>query len=100
VVSSTPRPHFTSGKDPIPILQEARWGRRADLDGRKNLVPTGIPSPDLPARSQSLYPLSYPAHARLRNIGVNIPSDDISVMILNLLLRYVEIMRNLTGCVN
>jgi len=25
VVSSTPRPHFTPGKDPVPILQEAGW---------------------------------------------------------------------------
>ena len=25
VVSSRPRPHFTPGKDPIPILQEAGW---------------------------------------------------------------------------
>jgi len=25
VVSSTPRPHFTTGKDPEPIVQEAGW---------------------------------------------------------------------------
>ena len=25
VVSSTPRPHFTAGKDSVPILQEAGW---------------------------------------------------------------------------
>ena len=25
MVSSTPRPHFTHGKDPVPILQEAGW---------------------------------------------------------------------------
>ena len=25
VVSSTPRPHFTPGKDPVPILQEAEF---------------------------------------------------------------------------
>ena len=25
VVSSTPRPHFTPRKDPVPILQEAGW---------------------------------------------------------------------------
>ena len=25
VVSNTPRPHLTSGKDPVPILQEAGW---------------------------------------------------------------------------
>jgi len=35
VVSSTPRPHFTPGKDPVPILQEAGWAPRADLEGRK-----------------------------------------------------------------
>ena len=43
VVSSTPRPHFTSGKDAVPIVQEARWvpGRCARAE---NLVPTGIRS--------------------------------------------------------
>ena len=25
MVSSTPRPHFTPGKDPVPIAQEAGW---------------------------------------------------------------------------
>jgi len=25
MVSSTPRPHFTPGKEPVPILQEAGW---------------------------------------------------------------------------
>ena len=25
VVCSTPRPHCTPGKDPVPILQEAGW---------------------------------------------------------------------------
>ena len=25
VVSSTPRPYFTPGKDPVPILQDAGW---------------------------------------------------------------------------
>jgi len=28
VVSSTPRPHFTPGKDPVPILQKAKSRRR------------------------------------------------------------------------
>jgi len=41
VVSSTPRPHFTPGKDPVPILQEAGWPQCRS--GRaENLVPTGI----------------------------------------------------------
>ena len=38
-VSVTPRPLFTSGKDPVPILQEAGWA-----PGSENLVPTGIRS--------------------------------------------------------
>jgi len=59
VVSSTPRPHFTPRKDPVPILQEA-VGRRAVLDRRKISSPSGF-DPDRPARSQSLYRLSYPA---------------------------------------
>jgi len=25
VVSITPRPHFTPGKDPVPILLDAEW---------------------------------------------------------------------------
>ena len=40
-VSNTPRPHFTAGKDPVPILQEAGW---------------------VPAVAQLLYRLSDPAH--------------------------------------
>ena len=33
VVSSTPRPHFTPGKDPLAFLQEAGWTPRAGLEG-------------------------------------------------------------------
>ena len=33
---------------------------RAGLDGAENLAHTGIRSPDTPARSESLYCLSYP----------------------------------------
>jgi hypothetical protein len=35
-------------------------GPRASLDGCGKLSPTGIRSPDRPARSESLYRLSYP----------------------------------------
>jgi hypothetical protein len=61
-VSVTPRPHFTPGKDPVPIVQEAGWAPGPVWTGAENFVPTGIRSPDLPARSQSLYRLSYRAH--------------------------------------
>ena len=61
-VRVTPRPHFTPGKDPIPIVQEAGWASGPVWTGAENLVPTGIWSPDRPAHSQSLYGLRYPAH--------------------------------------
>jgi len=61
VVSSTPRPHFTPGKDPVPILQEAGWVPGPVWKfGRSRLHRDSIP--DRPARSQSLYRLSYRAH--------------------------------------
>ena len=61
VVRSTPRPHFTSGKDPAPILQEAGWAPGPVWTGGKSR-PHRDSIPDRPARSQSLYRLSYPAH--------------------------------------
>jgi len=61
VVSSTPRPHFTPGKDSVPILQEAGWAPGPVLTGGKSR-PQLDSIPDRPARSQSLYRLSYPAH--------------------------------------
>jgi hypothetical protein len=62
VVSTTPRPHCTPGKDPVPIVQEAGWASGPVWTCTKNLAPTEIRSPDRPARSQSLYRLSYRAH--------------------------------------
>ena len=61
VVSSTPRPHFTPGKDPVPILQEAGWAPGPVWTGGKSR-PHRDSIPDRSARSQSLYRLSYPAH--------------------------------------
>jgi hypothetical protein len=58
-VSITPRPLFTPGKDPVPIVQEAGWAPALVWTGAENLAPTGIRSLDCPARSQSLYQLSY-----------------------------------------
>ena len=57
---STPRPgRFTPGEDPVPIVQEAGWAPGPVCTGAENLVPPGIRSPDCPARSESLYQLSY-----------------------------------------
>ena len=58
---SAPRPgRFTPGKDPVPIVWEAGWAPGPVWTGAENLAPTGILSPDRPARSESLYLLSYP----------------------------------------
>jgi hypothetical protein len=46
---------FTPEKHPVPILQEAGRARGMVWTGAENLTPTGIQSPDHPARSQSLY---------------------------------------------
>jgi hypothetical protein len=56
-----PRPgRFTPRKDPVPIVQEAGWAPGPVWTGAENLAPTGIRSPDRPARSESLYRLRYP----------------------------------------
>jgi hypothetical protein len=60
-VQSVPRlGHFTPRKDPVPIVYEARWAPGPVWMGAENLTPTGIWSLDHPARSESLYWLSYP----------------------------------------
>jgi len=58
VVSSTPRPHFTPGKEQVPILQEAGWAPGPVWKGGK-FRPHRDSIPDLPARSQSLYRLRH-----------------------------------------
>jgi hypothetical protein len=68
---SVPRPgHLYPGKDPVPIVQVAGWASGPVWTCAKDLAPTGIRSPDRPARSQSLYRPSYPAHvSSIENIN-------------------------------
>jgi len=73
VVSSTPRPHFTPGKDPVPIVQEAGWAPGPIWTGGKSR-PHRDSIPDRPARSQSLYRLSYAAHF-YQGTGFNFPVE-------------------------
>ena len=64
--ASRPGRSLPPGKDQVPIVQEAAWAPGPVWTGADKLAPTGIRSPDRPARSQSLYRLRYPAHALLR----------------------------------
>jgi len=50
VVSSTLRPHFNPGKEPVPILQEAGWASGPVWTGGKSR-PHRDSIPDRPARS-------------------------------------------------
>ena len=58
--ASRPGRSLLPEKDPVPIVLEAGWAPETVWTGAENLAPTGIRSPDRPARSQSLYRLSYP----------------------------------------
>jgi len=59
VVSSTPRPHFTPGKDPVPVLQEAGWAPGPVWTGGKSR-PHRNSIPDRPARSSVAIPTALP----------------------------------------
>jgi len=58
VVSSTPRPHFTPEKDPVPILQESDWAPGPIWTGGRSL-PHRDSIPDVQPVAQSLYRLNY-----------------------------------------
>jgi hypothetical protein len=75
-----PRPsRFTPGKDPV---QEAGWTPGPVCE--KNLASTAIRSTDRPARSQSLYRLSYRAHI-------------VYLIFYNLCLHYVKVNKPWTS---
>ena len=61
VVSSMPWPYSTSRKDPVPILQEDGWAPGPVWKGGQSR-PHRDSVLDRPARSQSLYRLSYLTH--------------------------------------
>ena len=64
VVNTTSRPPLPRERDPVSIVPEAGWSSEPVSTGAENLAPTRIRSPDLPARSESLYRLSYRGSSR------------------------------------
>jgi len=70
VVSSAPRPHFIPEKDLVPIVQKAGWAPGPVWRGGKSR-PQRDSIPNRPARSQSLYRLSYRAHMEATNSFCN-----------------------------
>ena len=69
---SRPGRSLPPGKDRVPIVQEAGWAPGPVWTGAEKLAPTGIRSSDRPARSQSLYRLSYPACNRHNQTKFNV----------------------------
>jgi len=59
VVNSTPRPHFTPGKGPVPILQEAGWSPGPVWMGGKSR-PHRDSIPDRPVRNSATIPTELP----------------------------------------
>ena len=63
VVSSTPRPHFTPGKGPVPILKESEWAAGPVWTGGKSR-PHRDSIPDRPTRSSVAIPTELPGPLR------------------------------------
>jgi len=72
---------YTPGKDPVRIVKEAGLDTELVWTGAENLAPTGIRSPDRPARSQSLYRLRYPA-TNIKIYLTNICRENIKCFLL------------------
>jgi hypothetical protein len=60
VVNATLRPLYNPGKTRYPLYRRLGGPPGPVWTSAENLAPTGIRSPDRPARSQSLHRLSYP----------------------------------------
>jgi len=64
-VSVTPQPHFNSGKDPVPIVQEAGWAPGPVWTGAENLVPPPGIDPrtfDYATRECFVHQAGFPLH--------------------------------------
>jgi hypothetical protein len=71
-VSVTHWPLFTPGKTRYPFYRRLGGPQCQSGQLRKISPPLpGIPSPDRPARSRSLYRLSYPAHTPFLHANIN-----------------------------
>jgi hypothetical protein len=60
MVNGTLQPPYHRERDPVPIVQEAGWAPGTVWTGAENRAPAGTRSLARPARSKSLYRLSYP----------------------------------------
>jgi hypothetical protein len=69
VVNATPWLFYSRERDPIPIPQDAWWALQPVWISAENLVPAGIRSLDLPARSELLDRLSSSGRGAAKHVG-------------------------------
>ena len=60
---------------PVPKVRQGGWAPGPVWTSAENLAPTEIRSPDRPARSESLYRLSYPGPEHLRSSDIKCLRD-------------------------
>jgi hypothetical protein len=76
VVSSTPWPHFTPGKNPVLILQEAGWAPGPVWTGGKSR-PHRDSIPDRPTRTSVTITTELPGPQYHRRAGENYNKSDV-----------------------
>ena len=87
-----PQPLFTPKKDLVPLVQDVEWAPRPVWTGSENLAPTGIRSPDRPARSQSLFdcatwPTKQGLGVQLNTHGLHIFTSEWGLVLLTNICR-------------
>jgi len=91
-VSVTPRSLFTPGKSRYPLYRRLGGPQGRSGKVRKISPPTGIRSPDRPARSQSLYRRHYPVHVHtLGPLKLFFLRFKINVLTVNLIGHFREV---------
>ena len=88
VVSTTPRPLYPPGKDPVPIVQEVGWAPGSVWTGAEKLVATGIRSPYPPARSSVAIPTELSRSMSATYFGAFLASRQGVKNFINHLLYY------------
>ena len=87
-VSSTLRPHFTPGKEPVPILQEAAWAPGPVWTGGKSR-PHRDSIPDRPVHSSVAIPTELPGPqmtgSTKRNLFIYVSKVYLSLQLVRIL---------------
>ena len=79
---------LTQENDPVPIVSDTGWAPGLIWAGAENLATTGIRFPDRPARSESLYRLSYPGLHVIRILPILFSAHFCSVLLKTRIIQH------------